>query len=269
MKPDALLATNTSSIRLEELRTVLDKPERFIGIHFFNPVALMPLVEVIRCNDTDQGSLDQGFAFVKGIGKFPLECLSSPGFVVNRILAPYMAEAMYLAESGVPLVAIDKAAEKFGMPMGPIELIDSVGIDVALHVSEVLGAASNRPVPAVLGEMVEKGHLGRKSGRGFYEWEDGKAVKPPAQSSNIPDDLEDRLILPMVNEAVACLADGVVANSDLLDAGVIFGTGFAPFRGGPVNYAHERGVDVVKSRLAELASAHGDRFAPHAGWSDL
>jgi 3-hydroxyacyl-CoA dehydrogenase/enoyl-CoA hydratase/3-hydroxybutyryl-CoA epimerase len=268
MKPDALLATNTSSIRLEELRTVLDKPERFIGIHFFNPVALMPLVEVIRCNDTDQGSLDQGFAFVKGIGKFPLECLSSPGFVVNRILAPYMAEAMYLAESGVPLVAIDKAAEKFGMPMGPIELIDSVGIDVALHVSEVLGAASNRPVPAVLGEMVEKGHLGRKSGRGFYEWEDGKAVKPSAQSSNIPDDLEDRLILPMVNEAVACLADGVVANSDLLDAGVIFGTGFAPFRGGPVNYAHERGVDVVKSRLAELASAHGDRFTPHAGWSD-
>jgi 3-hydroxyacyl-CoA dehydrogenase/enoyl-CoA hydratase/3-hydroxybutyryl-CoA epimerase len=268
MKPDALLATNTSSIRLEELRTVLDKPERFIGIHFFNPGALMPLVEVIRCNDTDQGSLDQGFAFVKGIGKFPLECLSSPGFVVNRILAPYMAEAMYLAESGVPLVAIDKAAEKFGMPMGPIELIDSVGIDVALHVSEVLGAASNRPVPAVLGEMVEKGHLGRKSGRGFYEWEDGKAVKPSAQSSNIPDDLEDRLILPMVNEAVACLADGVVANSDLLDAGVIFGTGFAPFRGGPVNYAHERGVDVVKSRLAELASAHGDRFTPHAGWSD-
>jgi 3-hydroxyacyl-CoA dehydrogenase/enoyl-CoA hydratase/3-hydroxybutyryl-CoA epimerase len=269
MKPDALLATNTSSIRLEDLRTVLDKPEKFIGIHFFNPVALMPLVEVIRCNDTDQESLDQGFAFVKGIGKFPLECLRSPGFVVNRILAPYRAEAMYLAESGVPLVAIDKAAEQFGMPMGPIELIDSVGIDVALHVSKVLGAASNRPIPAALEEMVEKGHLGRKSGRGFYEWNDGKAVKPAAQASNMPDDLEDRLILPMVNEAVACLADGVVTDSDLLDAGVIFGTGFAPFRGGPVNYARERGLDAVKGRLEELASAHGDRFTPHPGWSDL
>ena len=269
MKPDALLATNTSSIPLEDLRTTLDKPERFIGIHFFNPVAMMPLVEVIRCSDTEQDALDQGFAFVKGVGKFPLGCLSFPGFVVNRILGPYMAEAMYLAESGVPLADIDNAAEKFGMPMGPVELIDSVGIDVALHVSKVLGAAMNRPVPTSLEAMVERGHLGRKSGRGFYEWVDGKAVKPATQSGNVPDDLEDRLILPMVNEAVACLADGVVTDSDLLDAGVIFGTGFAPFRGGPINYARERGVDAVRSRLSELASAHGDRFAPHAGWSEL
>ena len=269
MKPDALLATNTSSIPLEELRTTLDKPERFIGIHFFNPVAMMPLVEVIRCDDTEQEALDQGFAFVKGIGKFPLGCLSFPGFVVNRILGPYMAEAMHLAESGVPLVDIDKAAEKFGMPMGPVELIDSVGIDVALHVSKVLGAAMNRPVPTSLEAMVERGHLGRKSGRGFYEWVDGKAVKAAAQPGNTPDDLEDRLILPMVNEAVACLADGVVADSDLLDAGVIFGTGFAPFRGGPINYARERGVDEVQERLGDLASAHGERFAPHSGWSEL
>jgi 3-hydroxyacyl-CoA dehydrogenase/enoyl-CoA hydratase/3-hydroxybutyryl-CoA epimerase len=269
MKPDALLATNTSSIPLEDLRTTLDKPERFIGIHFFNPVAMMPLVEVIRCSDTEQDTLDQGFAFVKGIGKFPLGCLSFPGFVVNRILGPYMAEAMYLAESGVPLADIDNAAEKFGMPMGPVELIDSVGIDVALHVSKVLGAAMNRPVPTSLEAMVERGHLGRKSGRGFYEWVDGKAVKPATQSGNVPDDLEDRLILPMVNEAVACLADGVVTDSDLLDAGVIFGTGFAPFRGGPINYARERGIDAVRSRLDELASAHDDRFAPHSGWSEL
>jgi len=269
MKPGALLATNTSSIPLEDLRTTLGKPKRFIGIHFFNPVAMMPLVEVIRCQDTEQDALDQGFAFVKGIGKFPLGCLSFPGFVVNRILGPYMAEAMYLAESGVSLVDIDKAAEKFGMPMGPVELIDSVGIDVALHVSKVLGAAMNRPVPTSLEAMVERGHLGRKSGRGFYEWVDGKAVKPAAQPGNTPDDLEDRLILPMVNEAIACLADGVVADSDLLDAGVIFGTGFAPFRGGPINYARERGVDEVQKRLGELASAHGERFAPHSGWSEL
>jgi 3-hydroxyacyl-CoA dehydrogenase/enoyl-CoA hydratase/3-hydroxybutyryl-CoA epimerase len=269
MKPDALLSTNTSSIPLEDLRATLDKPERFIGIHFFNPVAMMPLVEVIGCSDTEQEALDQGFAFVKGIGKFPLGCLSFPGFVVNRILGPYMAEAMYLAESGVPLVDIDRAAEKFGMPMGPVELVDSVGIDVALHVSKVLGAAMNRPAPTGLEAMVEKGHLGRKSGHGFYEWVDGKAVKPTAGSSDIPDDLEDRLILPMVNEAVACLADGVVTDSDLLDAGVIFGTGFAPFRGGPINYARERGIEVVQGRLRELAEAHGDRFAPHSGWSEL
>jgi len=269
MKPDALLATNTSSIPLEDLRTTLDKPERFVGIHFFNPVAMMPLVEVIRCQDTEQDALDQCFAFVKGIGKFPLGCLSFPGFVVNRILGPYMAEAMYLAEAGVSLVDIDKAAEKFGMPMGPVELIDSVGIDVALHVSKVLGAAMNRPVPTSLEAMVERGHLGRKSGRGFYEWIDGKVVKAASQPGNTPDDLEDRLILPMVNEAVACLADGVVAGSDLLDAGVIFGTGFAPFRGGPINYARERGVDEVQKRLGELAAVHGERFAPHSGWSEL
>ncbi len=146
MKPGALLSTNTSSIRLEDLRTVLREPRRFIGLHFFNPVAMLPLVEVIRCDDTEQEALDIGFAFTKGIGKLPLECASSPGFVVNRILAPYMAEAMHLAEDGVPLAEIDKAAEAFGMPMGPVELVDSVGLDVALHVSKVLGAAMNRPV---------------------------------------------------------------------------------------------------------------------------
>ncbi len=269
MKPEALLATNTSSIPLEELRTVLAKPDRFIGLHFFNPVAQLPLVEVIRCEDTDRGALDTGCAFVKGIGKLPLECKSAPGFVVNRILAPYMAEAMHLAEDGVPLVEIDKAAERFGMPMGPVELVDSVGIDVALHVSKVLGAAMNRPVPERLAEMVAEGALGRKSGRGFYNWVDGKVQKPASSASNVPADIEDRLVLSMVNEAVACLADGVVTDADLLDAGVIFGTGFAPFRGGPINYARERGIDDVVTRLKALAEAHGDRFIPHAHWAEL
>ena len=269
MKPSAMLATNTSSIELEELRTVLAEPERFIGLHFFNPVALMPLVEVIRCGDTDQDALDIGFAFVKGIGKLPLECKSAPGFVVNRILAPYMAEAMHLVEDGVSLVDIDRAAERFGMPMGPVELVDSVGIDVALHVSKVLGGALNRPVPGSLAEMVERGQLGRKSGRGFYEWVDGKPQKPSGGQGNVPADIEDRLVLPMVNEAVACLADGVVTAPDLLDAGVIFGTGFAPFRGGPINYARERGTDKVIAALETLAKAHGERFAPHAHWAQL
>ncbi len=270
MKPGALLATNTSSIRLEELRTVLDEPRRFIGLHFFNPVAMLPLVEVIRCADTDQEAMDIGFAFTKGIGKFPLECMSSPGFVVNRILAPYMGEAMAMAHEGVPLVEIDKAAVRFGMPMGPIELADSVGLDIAQHVAGILTTASDREVPANdLAGMVEKGDLGRKTGQGYYRWEDGKAIKPPPGGGKVPADIEDRLILPMVNEAVACLSEGVVASADLLDAGVIFGTGFAPFRGGPINYARERGVDAVIASLRALADRHGDRFVPHSGWSDL
>ena len=269
MKPGALLATNTSSIRLEELRTVLSEPTRFIGLHFFNPVAMLPLVEVIRCADTDQDAMDIGFAFTKGIGKFPLECSSSPGFVVNRILAPYMGEAMELAQEGVPLAAIDKAAVSFGMPMGPVELADSVGLDVALHVSKVLGTAMNRPVPDALAKMVDDGLLGRKSGQGYYQWQDGKAIKPPATGGPVPDDIQDRLILPMVNEAVACLSEGVVTKADLLDAGVIFGTGFAPFRGGPLNYARERGVKEVIATLRSLAERHGERFVPSSGWSDM
>jgi len=269
MKADAILATNTSSIRLEDLRTELRDPDRFIGVHFFNPVAQMPLVEVVRCADTSQDALDLGFAFVKGIGKFPLECKSAPGFVVNRILSPYMSEAMHLVSEGVPLVQIDGAAAAFGMPMGPVELVDSVGLDVVLHVSKVLGAKMDGPVPEKLSAMVEDGQLGRKSGQGFYHWIDGKAQKPPGDDSSPPADIEDRLILPMVNEAVSCLSDGIVTDADLLDAGVIFGTGFAPFRGGPINYARERGIDTVTVRLEELAATYGERFAPHAGWSRL
>lgn len=269
MKPGALLATNTSSIPLEELRTVLDKPREFIGLHFFNPVAMLPLVEVIRCGDTEQAAIDGGLAFTKAIGKLPLLCASSPGFVVNRILAPYMAEAMYLAEEGVALKEIDAAAESFGMPMGPVELADSVGLDVVLHVSKVLGGTMDRAMPEQLMELVDGGNFGRKSGRGFYRWEEGKAVKPGSSGAGVPDDLQDRLVLPMVNEAVACLHEAVVDDADLLDAGVIFGTGFAPFRGGPLNYARERGLDEVQATLAALEKRHGQRFAPHPGWADL
>ena len=180
-----------------------------------------------------------------------------------------MAEAMHLAESGVPLIAIDKAAEDFGMPMGPVELLDSVGIDVALQVSKVLGAAFNRAVPSVLEEMVEKQQLGRKTGRGFYEWQDGNAVKPQADDSVVPADITDRLVLPMLNEAVACLHEGVVSDADLLDAGVIFGTGFAPFRGGPLHYARNRGAGELVQTMERLAVDLGDRFRPDDGWSGI
>ncbi len=269
MKEEAILATNTSSIRLEDLRTALDRPQRFVGLHFFNPVARLPLVEVVRSPDTAQEVVDAALAFVGKIGKYPLECMSSPGFVVNRILAPYMAEAMKLAESGVELPVIDRTAEDFGMPVGPIELADSVGIDVMLEVSKVLGAAYDRPVPPKIEGMVADGSLGRKSGRGFYAWEEGKAVKPEAAGATPAPDLQDRLILPMLNESVACLHEGVVADADLLDAGAIFGAGFAPFRGGPLKYARDRGVDDVRAALRQLQEKYGERFQPHEGWSAL
>ncbi len=268
MRPDAIIATNTSSIPLQELRTELQSPDRFVGVHFFNPVAQMPLVEIVRCDDTQQDVLDAAFGFVKQISKLPLECASAPGFVVNRILAPYMTEAMHMVESGVSLRAIDEVAVDFGMPMGPIELADSVGLDVVQNVSKVLGLEMEGAVAERLSELIDQKRLGRKSGQGFYTWEDGKATKSDS-GDPAPDDAQDRLVLSMVNEAVACLADGVVSDADLLDAGVIFGTGFAPFRGGPINYARERGLGEVITKLRALSAAHGHRFEPHSGWSDL
>ena len=269
MKPDAVLATNTSSIRLEDLQDALDRPARLIGLHFFNPVAMMPLVEVIHTPDTPKAEINKGIAFARTIDKLPLPCLSSPGFVVNRVLMPYMMEALLAGEDGVPMTLIDEAATRFGMPMGPVELADTVGLDVALHVAKILGAAYGVPVPDRLVEMVEKKRLGRKTGRGFYDWKDGKAVKPAAKNATAPQDLGDRLVLPMVNEAVAVWRDGVVSDLDLLDAGVIFGTGFAPFRGGPINFARARGVADVVETLRRLEERHGERFAPDPGWKDI
>ncbi len=269
MKAGAVLASNTSSIPLEELARDLPDPGRLIGLHFFNPVAALPLVEVVRARDSRREALDVGHGFVRRVGKTPLECRSLPGFLVNRILAPYMGEAMHLARDGVPLAAIDAAAVDFGMPMGPVELADTVGLDVALHVSKILAEAFGTPVSDELQQMVDAGRLGKKSGEGFYRWSGGKPVKPDAGDTALPDDLKDRLILPMVNEAVACLADEVVADKDLLDAGVIFGTGFAPFRGGPIRYAEGRGLTEVRNRLEWLASRHGQRFLPRNGWEDL
>ncbi|HRP35882.1 MAG TPA: 3-hydroxyacyl-CoA dehydrogenase NAD-binding domain-containing protein [Gammaproteobacteria bacterium] len=269
MKPDAVLATNTSSIRLEDLQDALDRPARLIGLHFFNPVAMMPLVEIIHTPDTPRAEIDKGIAFARKIDKLPLPCLSSPGFVVNRVLMPYMMEALLAGEDGVPMPLIDEAAKRFGMPMGPVELADTVGLDVALHVARILGTAYGIPVPDKLIEMVEKKRLGRKTGRGFYDWKDGKAVKPAVKDAKAPQDLADRLVLPMVNEAVAVWRDGVVTDLDLLDAGIIFGTGFAPFRGGPINFARARGVADVVDTLKRLEDRYGERFEPDPGWQDI
>ena len=269
MKPGALLATNTSSLVLETLAAKLADPTRLIGLHFFNPVPRMPLVEVIRTRTTRQDVVAAALAFARRLDKLPLPCGSAPGFVVNRVLFPYMTEAMLAAQEGVPFKIIDDTALAFGMPQGPIELADTVGLDVAQHVGRVLSEAFGTPRPDALGPLVAARKLGRKTGEGFYVWRDGKPQKPDPGAARAPEDLMDRLILPMLNESVACLREGVVEDADLLDAGVIFGTGFAPFRGGPLNYARRRGLDAVVARLTELAARHGPRFAPDAGWARL
>ncbi|VAW84712.1 Enoyl-CoA hydratase / 3-hydroxyacyl-CoA dehydrogenase / 3-hydroxybutyryl-CoA epimerase [hydrothermal vent metagenome] len=265
-RPDALLATNTSSIPLETISEVLDDPSRLIGLHFFNPVAQMQLVEIVRGAQSNEALIDAGCAFTKQIGRLPLPVKSSPGFLVNRILMPYLIEAVVLVSEGVPAVLIDQAATKFGMPMGPIELADTVGLDICLHVAEILSQELGGEVPEKLRTMVAAGQLGRKSGEGFYQYKKGKPVKPSDTGTPPPDDLTDRMILRFVNEAMACLREGVVEDGDLLDAGIIFGTGFAPFRGGPMNYTAKQGHEQLKSRLDHLQQAHGDRFVPDTSW---
>ncbi|HEY0768502.1 MAG TPA: 3-hydroxyacyl-CoA dehydrogenase NAD-binding domain-containing protein, partial [Steroidobacteraceae bacterium] len=259
MKPKALLATNTSSLMLEPLAAKLARPERLVGLHFFNPVPQMPLIEIVHAAHTDPAAVQAATAFARRIDKLPLPCRSAPGFMVNRVLTPYMHEAMLAAEEGVALTVIDAAAVGFGMPVGPIELVDVVGLDVAAHVGEIIARGLGRPASEVrrLSELLAAKKLGRKSGQGFYVWQDGKAVKPAAPAGAPPPDLIDRLILILVNECVACLREQVVEDADLVDAAVLFGTGFAPFRGGPLSYARARGTAAVVARLRELAARDG------------
>jgi 3-hydroxyacyl-CoA dehydrogenase/enoyl-CoA hydratase/3-hydroxybutyryl-CoA epimerase len=264
----ALVATNTSSIELEELSAAFARPERFVGLHFFNPVASLPLVEVISAATTSAAALEKAMSFVSQIGKLPLPCRSAPGFVVNRILTPYMLEALRAHQDGHSFETIDAAASAFGMPTGPIELADRVGLDVALHVAKILSGVLRAEPPQLLADKVAAGELGAKTGRGFYVYADGRAAKrkdfPPPD-----DELVDRLLLPLVNEAVACLDEGIVRDADLLDAGAVFGAGFAPFTGGPMNYARQRGYGDVADKLALLAKRYGTRFTPHEGWRKL
>jgi 3-hydroxyacyl-CoA dehydrogenase/enoyl-CoA hydratase/3-hydroxybutyryl-CoA epimerase len=270
MKPGAILATNTSSIPLATLREKLARPESFVGIHYFNPVALMPLVEIVRHDAVAAGTVLRTQGFVRGIDKLPIAVAGTPGFLVNRILMPYLLEAIRAHAEGIPGPVIDRAAKSFGMPMGPIELVDTVGLDVAASVGKILAPFLGLELPAGIEARLESGKRGKKDGEGLYRWVDGKPVKPEVPKGyKAPEDLADRLVLPMVNEAVACLADGVADSADLIDAGVIFGTGFAPFRGGPLNYVRETGVEAVQARLRQLAETHGFRFQPKQGWDLL
>ena len=231
IKPGALLATNTSSLDLAALREGLSEPERLVGIHFFNPVSKMPLVEVIHTGDRDSDETRRACAFVGALDKLPLPVLSTPGFLVNAVLAPYLLEAMRVHDEGVAAETIDAAMVAFGMPMGPLELADTVGLDIVRDAGR--GLTDGAAAPRCLEQRLAQGQLGKKSGRGFYSWQDGKPAK--GRPGDAPDGLALRIIRPLVERTRAQLAAGVVEDANLADAGVIFGTGYAPFSGGPLS----------------------------------
>ena len=268
LKPTAILATNTSSIPLQQLSGGLARPERLVGIHFFNPVAQMMLVEIVQGPQTLAEVMKAVQAFVKKIDKLPLPVKSTPGFLVNRILTPYMTEAQVMLEEGISAEVLDAAAREFGMPMGPIELADTVGLDIGLAVGKEL-AKPGAPQPRKIQELVAAKKLGKKSGEGFYKWVNGKAQKATGAGSVDLVPLWMRMTLPAVNEAVACVREGIVADADLCDAGVIFGTGFAPHRGGPINYLRSAGKEKLLAEMKALELKHGSRFAPDPGWKSI
>jgi 3-hydroxyacyl-CoA dehydrogenase/enoyl-CoA hydratase/3-hydroxybutyryl-CoA epimerase len=250
-KPDAILATNTSAIPLRDIASVLGQPQRLIGLHFFNPVAKMPLVEVVHDAATDADEVERGAAFCNQINRLPLPVVSSPGFLVNRVLARYMLKAFQLhRERGLAKEALDQAVVDFGMPMGPVELADTVGLDVGLGVMGTLGSEETAEDAKVLQSYVEQGKLGKKSGEGFYRWKNDKPVKDRKAIEGVNlQSLAKELMQPYFDECQACLEDGIVASRDDIDAGMIFGTGFAPFRGGPLYYL------ASQSRQAEGATS--------------
>lgn len=260
-KPSAIFATNTSSISLEAMNTVLNDPSRLVGIHFFNPVSMMQLVEVVRGEKTSESVSNQAMAFVKQIKRLPLMVKSRPGFLVNRILMPYLMESMLLLEEGVPKEKIDEAAIQFGMPMGPIELADTVGLDICLSVAKELTQHFGGEIPQMLRDKIEKKQLGKKTSQGFYHYHKGRKEKKGESISPLSQEIiTDRLIYRMLNESEKCLSEGIVSDADMLDAGMVFGTGFAPFRGGPIQYIKTIGEEKVRERFKALQEQFGERF---------
>ncbi len=258
MKPGAVMASNTSSIMIEKIAEGLADPGRLIGLHFFNPVPALPLVEVVRGAGTREEEVRKGCAVVTALGKYPLIVKSAPGFLVNRVLVPYMMGAMRRLEDGTPREMIDAAAKTFGMPVGPIELADQVGLDICKNVADIIGGASSVPEGSRLGALVAAGKLGKKSGEGFYTWHDGKPVTTNPATPFDPAELQKlgaALVEPMIDECEKCVAEGVVESADMVDAGVIFGTGFAPFRGGPLNYRASMQAAATPAPAAAEAEA--------------
>jgi 3-hydroxyacyl-CoA dehydrogenase/enoyl-CoA hydratase/3-hydroxybutyryl-CoA epimerase len=278
--PDTILATNTSALSVTELADSLCAAERVVGIHFFNPVHRMQLVEVIHTPRTDAEVVRRALKFVQAMGKLPVLVKDSPGFVVNRVLMPYLVEAARLFEAGAEVAELDEAMLDFGMPMGPLRLVDEVGTDVSLHVAETLASHYHRrmAVPEVLGKLVKGGHLGRKSGEGFYLHQGKKAVVGEAAERYVKDDsaanldrtdLTLRMVLLMVNEAARCVEEGIVSGPEDVDFAMIMGAGFAPFRGGPLRHADTLGVANVVRAMNELVDEGEERFAPCALLKDL
>jgi len=269
IKPQALLATNTSSIPLEDLGKALADPARLVGLHFFNPVAKMQLVEIVHGSRTGEAALARARAFAVALDRLPLDVASRPGFLVNRVLMPYLLEAVRMVEEGISPARVDVAACDFGMPIGPIELADTVGLDICLAVAERLGATFKLDVPASLRTHVAHKRLGKKSGEGFYKYNARGRPSRPWRSPAPEPALAERLILRLLNEAMACLREGVVQDAAAVDLGLVYGAGFAPFRGGPLGYAHTLGEQQLHHSLYRLAAQHGAGFNPDPGWAQL
>jgi 3-hydroxyacyl-CoA dehydrogenase/enoyl-CoA hydratase/3-hydroxybutyryl-CoA epimerase len=274
-RADTVLATNTSALSIDAIAAPLSHPERVVGIHFFNPVNRMQLVELVRGPRTSATTLATALQFTKAIGKLPVIVNDSPGFLVNRILMPYLVESVRLFREGHAPAQIDRLMLDFGMPMGPLRLADEVGLDVAQHVAQDLARRLPNPMPAddTLPQLITKGWLGKKSGCGFYVHAKGaKSVAnpglstlftpPPATRYSSDAECVDRLVLIMINEAARCLAEGVVAAPEDVDFGMILGTGWAPFRGGPLRHADSLGTVAIVARLDRLAREVGPHFAP-------
>ncbi len=277
---NAILATNTSALSIGELAAATRHPARVVGLHFFNPVHQMQLVEVIVGPQTAPAVAQGALQFAQRIGKLPVLVKDSPGFLVNRILLPYMVEAGELFWTGTPAAVIDAAMLEFGMPMGPLRLTDEVGVEVAEDVAQTLAAAFSgwMRVPRVLPKMIEGGLLGRKSGQGFYQYTDGKDAQPSRAAESlrprggqaiVAAEVQRRLVLLMINEAARCVEERIVESAGDVDFAMVMGTGFAPFRGGPLRYADEQGLPKVAEELSSLAQTAGSHFTPCALLSDL
>jgi 3-hydroxyacyl-CoA dehydrogenase/enoyl-CoA hydratase/3-hydroxybutyryl-CoA epimerase len=277
--PDLVLASNTSALSIDAIAASLQHPERVVGFHFFNPVHRMQLVEIVRGAKTNPATLNTAIQFAKQIGKLPVLVKDSPGFLVNRILLPYMVEAVRLFSEGYRIEKIDRVMLDFGMPMGPLRLSDEVGLDVAEHVAKELVSRLRHlaPLNDTLAKMIANGWLGRKSGKGFYEYGGGGEkvnaqlgeLQPTEPTTVNEGDLRDRLVLSMVNEATRTLEEKVVDSPKDVDFGMIMGTGWAPFRGGPLRYADHLGIATVVSRLNNLRDRVAQEFAPCSLLADM
>jgi 3-hydroxyacyl-CoA dehydrogenase/enoyl-CoA hydratase/3-hydroxybutyryl-CoA epimerase len=278
VRDHCVIASNTSSLSITEMQKALKHPERFAGMHFFNPVAKMPLIEVIRGAKSSDEAVSTVFQFSKLLGKTPIVVKDAPGFLVNRLLAPYLNEATYLVAEGVPIDHLDKVLLDFGMPMGPMELIDEVGVDVGAKVAHILhDAFGARMLPCPMNQkVVDAGRLGKKTNKGIYNYEaDGKKVKKvldpqiyellgvtPSPGAVADEEILERCVLPMINEASRCLDEGVVASASEVDLGMIMGTGFPPFRGGLLRYADTLGAKTIVERLKKYQTRFGARYEP-------